>query len=204
MLNEQDATNTPIGTANAFVLPGGKVFVHSGILRVAQTEDGLAAVLGHEIAHNVAEHMGERLSGSIGTNILVGAITLLTGGVAGIATWTLGNYALDLLFGLPMGRLQESEADYIGLMMMAEACYDPREALSFWLRMQRMQQLEQPEWLSTHPSVSSRLVPLLTFCYCYCYCCCCYYHRSGHLYMYWHPMPQIAQLRDLSLFRALC
>lgn len=140
-------------TANAFVLPGGKVFVHSGLLSVARNEDGLAAVLGHEIAHNLADHVGERMSGSIGTDVLLGAAILLTGGLAAIATWALGNRVLDVLFGRPMGRRQESEADYIGLMMMAEACYDPRVALDFWRRMERMQQLEPPEWLSTHPSV---------------------------------------------------
>ncbi|KAH7026138.1 peptidase family M48-domain-containing protein [Microdochium trichocladiopsis] len=145
------------GTANAFVLPGGKVFVHSGLLPIARNEDGLAAVLGHEIAHNLAEHVAERMSGQIGTNILLGSVILLTGGFALIGGYWLGNSILDLLFGRPMGRRQETEADYIGLMMMSEACYDPRQALAFWKRMERQQQLEPPEWLSTHPSNHNRI-----------------------------------------------
>ncbi|KAK7750870.1 metalloendopeptidase [Diatrype stigma] len=147
-------------TANAFVLPGGKVFVFSGLFPLARNEDGLAAVLGHEIAHNLAEHVAERMSSSIGTDILLGSIILLTGGLAAIGTWALGNSALDLLFGRPMGRRQESEADYIGLMMMAEACYDPRQALGFWRRMERLhQQEEPPEWMSTHPSKITEWLP---------------------------------------------
>ncbi|RYO97608.1 hypothetical protein DL764_007282 [Monosporascus ibericus] len=144
-------------TANAFVLPGGKVFVFSGLIPIARNEDGLAAVLGHEIAHNLAEHVAERMSGSIGTNILLGSLVLLTGGLAIIGTWAIGNWILGLLFERPMGRRQESEADYIGLMMMAEACYDPREALQFWKRMERQKQLEPPEWMSTHPSNHNRI-----------------------------------------------
>lgn len=138
------------------------MFVFSGLFPLVRTEDGLAAVLGHEIAHNLAEHVAERMSGSIGTDILLWSIILLTGGLAAVGTWALGNSALDLLFGRPMGRRQESEADYIGLMMMAEACYDPRQALGFWRRMERLhQQEEPPEWMSTHPSV--RFVTFFSF-----------------------------------------
>ncbi|KAI2473255.1 hypothetical protein F4781DRAFT_227536 [Annulohypoxylon bovei var. microspora] len=144
-------------TVNAFVLPGGKVFVFSGLIPIARNEDGLAAVLGHEIAHNIAGHVGERMSGQIGINILLYSAILLTGGLAMFGTHFIGGAILDLLFSRPMGRLQESEADYIGLMMMAEACYDPREALGFWRRMERAQQGEPPEWLSTHPSNFNRI-----------------------------------------------
>lgn len=141
------------GTANAFVLPGGKVFVFSGLIPIARNEHGLATVLGHEIAHNLAGHVAERMSGQIGTNILLYSLIFLTGGIAILGTHFIGGAVLDLLFSRPMGRMQESEADYIGLMMMAEACYDPREALGFWERMERAQQEEPPEWMSTHPSV---------------------------------------------------
>ncbi|TDZ67246.1 Mitochondrial metalloendopeptidase OMA1 [Colletotrichum trifolii] len=150
-------------TLNAFVLPGGKVFVHSGILRVTRGEDGLAAVLGHEIAHNLAQHVGERMSGAIGPNILLGSLVLLSGlfPPAIILVQYLGSGLLDLLFARPMGRLQESEADYIGLMLMAEACYDPREAVAFWQRMdwaaKKGQAEEIPEFLSTHPSNEHRI-----------------------------------------------
>jgi predicted Zn-dependent protease len=151
----------PINTdnLNAFVLPGGKVFVYSGILRVTRTESGLATVLGHEVAHNLAQHHGERQSAAIGSNILLYSMVFLLAPV-GALFYPLQVFMgglLDLMFERPMGRLQESEADYIGLMLMAEACYDPREAVGFWKRMasaaKQMNQGDIPEWISTHPSV---------------------------------------------------
>lgn len=150
-----------IETANAFVLPGGKVFVHSGILNVARNEAAVAAVLGHEIAHNAASHAAERLSAAWVGNLTIGSLFFLAGALPGLAlfgAWTFvgGFFLQDLLFYLPMDRKQESEADCIGLMMMAEACYDPREAVGFWQRMERIQKMggqEVPEMLSTHPSV---------------------------------------------------
>ncbi|KAI0395446.1 peptidase family M48-domain-containing protein [Xylariaceae sp. FL0594] len=147
-------------TANAFVLPGGKVFVFSGLIPIARNEDGLAAVLGHEIAHNLAGHVAERMSSQIGINVLLYSLIFLTGGIAILGTSVIGGTVLDLLFSRPMGRRQESEADYIGLMMMAEACYDPREALGFWKRMERLHAEEPPEWMSTHPSNNNRIQKL--------------------------------------------
>jgi hypothetical protein len=144
---------------NAFVLPGGKVFVHSGILNVTRSEAGLAAVLGHEIAHNMASHVGERLSGSVGPNILLataGALAFFIPGAAIFVLAMMGGRLQNLLLEMPMSRKQESEADHIGLMIMAEACYDPREAVRFWQRMSRVSDQmgnEVPELLSTHPSV---------------------------------------------------
>lgn len=135
------------------------MFVYSGIIPIARNEDGLAAVLGHEIAHNLAQHIGERMSGQIGINILLGSFVLMTAlwGGAILGTQLFGGTVLDLLFSRPMGRKQETEADYIGLLMMAEACYDPEQALGLWQRMEHMQQQQEgapPEWMSTHPSVS--------------------------------------------------
>ncbi|KAI0426570.1 peptidase family M48-domain-containing protein [Xylaria sp. FL1042] len=144
-------------TANAFVLPGGKVFVFSGLIPIARNEHGMAAVLGHEIAHNLAEHVAERMSSQLGANILLYSLISLTGGIGILVTSWLGNALLDLVFSRPMGRRQEAEADYIGLMMMAEACYDPREALGFWERMKKANEAEPPEWMSTHPSHSNRI-----------------------------------------------
>lgn len=149
-------------TANAFVLPGGKVFVFSGILNLARTDSQLATVLGHEIAHNVADHVGERMSQNIGVNILLYSMVVLCGvmGMGAIVAQFAGAWMLNAVVSNPMSRKQESEADYIGLMMMAEACYDPREAVTFWERMDRRTKgNEVPEWMSTHPSVS--LNPLL-------------------------------------------
>ena len=150
-------------TANAFVLPGGKVFVFSGILPLAATDSALAAVLGHEIAHNVADHVGERMSQSIGTDVILYSAMALVGflGFGPLLMHWIGSRALDIVFGNPMSRLQESEADYIGLMMMAEACYDPRDAVRFWARMEAAKGEEIPEWLSTHPSVSFSCVRYL-------------------------------------------
>ncbi|KAK0643106.1 peptidase family M48-domain-containing protein [Cercophora newfieldiana] len=146
-------------TQNAFVLPGGKVFVFSGILPMARTDSALAAVLGHEIAHNVADHVGERMSAAIGTNIILYSSMALVGflGFGPLLMHWAGSQFLDIAFGNPMSRLQESEADYIGLMMMAEACYDPADAVEFWERMERAKGQEVPEWLSTHPSNMSRI-----------------------------------------------
>lgn len=130
--------------------------MYSGILPLVRNDSGLAAVLGHEIAHNVAGHVGERISQSIGVNILMYSLIILFGaiGAAPFAIQMFGGAMLDVAFGKPMSRLQESEADYIGLMMMSEACYDPREAASFWGRMDKAHQDQPPEWMSTHPSVS--------------------------------------------------
>ncbi|KAI0206945.1 peptidase family M48-domain-containing protein [Astrocystis sublimbata] len=139
--------------ANAFVLPGGKVFVYSGLIPIARNEQGLAAVLGHEIAHNLAGHVAEQMSSRIGINILMYTLMALTVNF-GVGQY---QYLLDLLFSHPMGRRQEAEADYIGLMIMAEACYDPREAIIFWERMKRVSQNEPLEWLSTHPSKENRI-----------------------------------------------
>ncbi len=94
-------------------MPGGKVFVYSGIFPLVRNDSGLAAVLGHEIAHNLAGHISERLSQAIGINILLGSLVLLSAAVPGglLAVQFFGGGALDILFGRPMGRLQESEAD---------------------------------------------------------------------------------------------
>ena len=139
-------------TKNAFVIPGGKVFVFRGILDVCQGEDGLAAVLGHEIAHNVAHHAAERVSQTV---------LLLPLGLLAYATTqaypTILRIFTNLAFTLPGSRKQEQEADYIGLLMMAESCYDPSAALSLWSRMEQEEKNEPPQFLSTHPSNHNRL-----------------------------------------------
>ncbi|KAK5226772.1 metalloendopeptidase [Exophiala xenobiotica] len=136
---------------NAFVVPGGKVFVFTGILPICQTEAGIASVLGHEIAHNVAHHAAERMSSqlplSIASVILQLFFDLGSGASASV---------VSLLLELPHSRTQETEADHIGLLMMAEACYDPREAVAFWERMRKAEQYEPPQFLSTHPSSYNR------------------------------------------------
>lgn len=150
-------------TANAMVFPGNKVFVYSGMLRIAQTDDQLAAVLSHEIAHNIAKHGSERISGHFFKTIVGGGMlwALAASPFTLLARYWVGGAALGLIFTHTLGRTLESEADYIGLMMMAEACYDPRQAVTFWERLRHIHAqvvlLELPEYLSTHPSDQRRI-----------------------------------------------
>ncbi|KAK9451362.1 peptidase family M48-domain-containing protein [Limtongia smithiae] len=135
---------------NAFVLPGGKVFVFSRILPICANDDGLATVLSHETAHQVARHSGEKLSQQPFYMIAAMAAWLLTG------SSSIANTFMSLLFEMPSSRQMESEADYIGLLMMSQACFNPQEAVPFWGRMEKMAGGEQIEFLSTHPSSQRR------------------------------------------------
>ena len=137
---------------NAFVIPGGKVFVFSGILPICRGEEGLAAVLGHEISHQLAHHVGERLSGMV----FVVALAFLASYSFDISG-QLSQYVLDLILSRPGSRKMESEADYIGLLMMAKACYDPNAAASLWARMAKAEQFAIPQFLSTHPASQNRI-----------------------------------------------
>lgn len=137
---------------NAFVMPGGKVFVFTGILPICKDENGLATVLGHEIAHNVAHHMAERFS----RNIYILPAIFVTAYVLDTSA-QLSSTLVSLFLSLPNGRTQESEADYIGLRMMAESCYDPQAAVDFWERMKKAEQGAPPQFLSTHPSNYNRI-----------------------------------------------
>jgi metalloendopeptidase OMA1, mitochondrial len=157
---------------NAFCLPGGKVAVFTGILNVTKGEAGLATVMGHEIAHALQRHGVERMSRSIIDQIVqLGAIGAAASGAAGhTGAGALGGFlgAYGVNVSLPFNRKQESEADFVGLRLMAEAGYDPREAVPFWERMSgcprqmigkvcfRSQQAV-PEFLSTHPSDATRI-----------------------------------------------
>ncbi|KAJ5693228.1 T-complex protein 1 subunit theta [Penicillium macrosclerotiorum] len=139
------------GNANAFVLPGGKVFVYTGILPICQDEDGLAAVLGHEIAHVVARHPAERMSNSfltLGTVFLVSLLFDVSG--------QFSSMLVNLMWSLPNSRTQEAEADNIGLMMMAKACFNPEAAVRLWHRMQQQEKSAPPQFMSTHPSSYNR------------------------------------------------
>ncbi|KAH7420053.1 peptidase family M48-domain-containing protein [Cadophora sp. MPI-SDFR-AT-0126] len=147
---------------NAFVIPGGKVFVYTGILPVAKNDDGLAAILGHEIAHNLARHASESMSSMVMLAPLRFLFIFLdsTGYTMGLGR-VLGDIAMDLGLARPASRKQESEADYIGLMMMAKSCYNPQEAVKVWQRMEIAQKDQNmPEWLSTHPSNSNRITQM--------------------------------------------
>jgi predicted Zn-dependent protease len=143
--------------ANAFALPGGKVAVYTGILKYTQTDAGLAVVMGHEVAHALARHGAERMSRSSAANAVIG----LGAAVAGIqdpALMQVISAAYGVSVELPFGRGQESEADHIGLILMAQAGYDPREAVPFWQRMSAgAGGSGPPEFLSTHPSGETRV-----------------------------------------------
>lgn len=147
---------------NAFALPGGKVGVYTGILPVAQTEAGLATVMAHEVAHVAARHGGERVSSSMLAQLgAVGLSAALGGGDPYVREAVMQAYGLGANVGilLPFSRGQESEADRIGLIYMAQAGYDPREAVAFWERMDEAVrgQGQPPEFLSTHPGYGTRI-----------------------------------------------
>ena len=148
--------------ANAFCLPGGKVAVYTGILPITRDDDGLAAVLGHEVAHAVARHGGERVSQQlvIQTGLAATQLALSRGDpvVTQSVTALLGAGATVGLL-LPWGRGQESEADYLGMIYMAKAGYHPSAARDLWVRMGEASRggSRPPEFLSTHPSTETRI-----------------------------------------------
>jgi predicted Zn-dependent protease len=142
--------------ANAYCLPGGKIVVFTGILPVTRNDSALATVLGHEVAHATAEHSAERIERQHLTKI---AAAIIAGGVAFTPRQYLRVAALlGAADTLPFSRSQESEADHIGLVYMARAGYQPRQAVAFWKRMQRASKGKAPpEILSDHPSDGHRI-----------------------------------------------
>jgi metalloendopeptidase OMA1, mitochondrial len=145
---------------NAFCVPGGKVAVYTGIFPVARDEAGLAVIMGHEVAHALLRHSGERMSqaGILGTGMALA-------GASGINPQILQALGLGASVGLflPFSRAQESEADRVGLILMAKAGYDPRVALEVWERMARNEKGAPPPFLSTHPGYDTRVQQLRSF-----------------------------------------
>jgi predicted Zn-dependent protease len=154
---------------NAFCLPGGKVAVFTGLLKYTQTEEGLATVMGHEVAHALQRHGAERMSRGVLEQIAaLGTIAAAATGAVPPGAMIGLQSAYGVGVSLPFNRKQESEADYIGLRLMAQAGYDPREALPFWERMSGCPRnmidklcfrsaAAIPEFLSTHPSDVTRM-----------------------------------------------
>lgn len=148
---------------NAFCLPGGKVAVHTGMLEFVESDDELAAIIGHEVAHATARHGAERVSqnmaAQVGMAVVVGVVAAKTqdSGTAAATACLLGAGAtLGVL--MPFSRLHESEADHMGLIYMAAAGYDPHAAASLWRRMaERNKGKTTPEFLSTHPADETRV-----------------------------------------------
>lgn len=139
---------------NAFALPGGKVGVNTGLFKAAKNDDQLAAVIGHEVAHAIARHGAERMSQGQLAQAGGAAVALATGNQGYV-----GAYSALAQFGftLPNSRTQESEADHIGLLYMAEAGYDPRGAVALWQNMQAIGGDGPQEWMSTHPAPGNRI-----------------------------------------------
>ncbi|KND01294.1 uncharacterized protein SPPG_03104 [Spizellomyces punctatus DAOM BR117] len=138
---------------NAFVLPGGKIFVFTGLIPIVEDENGMAAVLGHEIAHQIARHSAEKLSWA---KILIVAQLLMA--YIFDPGMLFSRLFLELGILMPFSRKMESEADYIGLRLMAQACYDPVAAVGLWERMKEAQRSSKLlEYVSTHPSPEKRI-----------------------------------------------
>jgi predicted Zn-dependent protease len=149
--------------ANAFCLPGGKVAVYTGLLPIAANADGLAVVMGHEIAHAVARHGAERMAheklmqiGQMAAGAALGDMD------PGAQRAVLGALGAGAQYGilLPFSRNHESEADHIGLLLMARACFNPQESVRLWARMSQASQGQPPEFASTHPSHETRIQQL--------------------------------------------
>jgi len=144
-------------TVNAAAIAGGRIIVYTGIVPVAQTDAGLATILGHEVGHVMAHHTAERFSQDELVNV-AGAVAGASGGgnLAALAVLGLGQVG----FLLPYSRAHESEADYIGVLLMAKAGYDPRESVALWQRMSQGGGGRGPEYLSTHPNPETRITQL--------------------------------------------
>ena len=152
---------------NAFCLPGGKIVVYTGILPIAETDAGLATVIGHEVAHAVARHGAQRVfQNSLVQTALVGASFSLGDMDYNQRQAIMGLLGAGAQYGvlLPFGRDHEVEADQMGLLYMARAGFDPRESIPFWERMgQTAGQGQPPEFMSTHPSHGTRIQNLQAF-----------------------------------------
>ena len=147
---------------NAWCMPGGKIAIYSGMLEVTKNKDGLAAVMGHEIAHAVAKHSVERASRGVILNTSAQIIDIFSGGKLSSVNRTTGMDTIGLLSQLgimnPFNRKQESEADYLGLIFSSLSGYDIRETVKIWERMSKLNKgKSSPEFMSTHPSAENRI-----------------------------------------------
>jgi predicted Zn-dependent protease len=144
---------------NAFALPGGHIGVFSGIFKVADNQDRLATVIGHEVAHVTEQHALKRYNREATTQIGVVGVAIATG--TGQAGADLAGMVASLGLSLPFSRGEESEADTVGLRYMAAAGFDPRQSVSLWQNMQKKSKLGPPAMLSTHPSSEKRIDELV-------------------------------------------
>lgn len=146
-------------SANAFALPGGKIGVNTGLLKVANNQSQLATVIGHEIGHVQAQHSNERMSLQYATQGGMQVLGALAGADSAAKQGVLAALGVGAQYGLtlPFSRKHEAEADIIGLQLMAQAGFDPRESVSLWQNMSAANGEEPPEFMSTHPSNSTRI-----------------------------------------------
>lgn len=146
---------------NAFALPGGKVGVNTGIFTVARNQDQLAAVIGHEIGHVISRHHEERITKQMGASGLLQVASVLAGAAYGEGAANtvnqLGGMGAQTMFLLPGSRTQESEADVVGQRLMAQAGFDPAQAVNLWQNMMAASGNRSPQWLSTHPDPANRI-----------------------------------------------
>ena len=147
---------------NAWCMPGGKIAVYSGILEVTKNENGLAAVMGHEIAHAVAKHSVERASRGAVLNVSTQVIDILSGGKLSTVNRTTGMNTVGLISQLgimnPFNRKQESEADYLGMIFSSLSGFNIKETVKIWERMKEFNKGKKtPEFMSTHPSPDNRI-----------------------------------------------
>ncbi len=146
--------------ANAFALPGGYTAVYTGLIPIAENEDGLAVIMGHEVGHALAHHGAERMAQQNMQRIVGAGVAMGAGGMDyGAQRAVMGVFGGISQYGyaLPFSRKHESEADFIGLVLVARACYDPREAPKLWERMGAAGGANPPEFQSTHPSPQTRV-----------------------------------------------
>ena len=145
--------------ANAFALPGGYMGVNTGLLDIAANQDQLASVIGHEIGHVLARHANERVSTQTSTQLALSVLSSAAGLEGPGGEQLMGALGLGAQYGilLPFSRRHESEADVIGLRLMADAGFDPRASIALWENMSAQGGARPPEWMSTHPSHSGRM-----------------------------------------------
>lgn len=144
---------------NAFALPGNKIGVHSGLINLVDNQDQLAAVIGHEIGHVMARHSNERLSQETAVSTGLQMVQAAAQPQTALGQTAMGLLGLGAEYGvlLPYSRVHETEADTIGLDLMAKAGFDPRQSINLWLKMDQASQGQPIEFLSTHPSHGSRI-----------------------------------------------
>ncbi|MGZ8222818.1 MAG: M48 family metallopeptidase [Methylobacter sp.] len=148
---------------NAFALPGNKIGIHTGMITLAENQDQLAAVIGHEIGHVLARHSNERASQEMAISSGMGIIQAVSAPQTALGQTALGMLGVGAQYGIlmPYSRTHESEADMIGVDLMAKAGFDPQQSISLWQKMEQASQGQQPlEFMSTHPSHATRIQDL--------------------------------------------